>query len=75
MVKSLKSYSRQDRGAWEYADVCEGIRDTLVLLGARLDNIEVELKLDDIPNIYCNPAELNQVWTNIIVQCGRCDVE
>ncbi len=70
MVKSLKSYSRQDRGAWEYADVCEGIRDTLVLLGARLDSIEVELELDDIPNIYCNPAELNQVWTNIIINAA-----
>jgi C4-dicarboxylate-specific signal transduction histidine kinase len=67
MVKSLKSYSRQDRGGWEYADVREGIRDTLVLLGARLENVEVELELNDIPSIYCNPAELNQVWTNIIV--------
>jgi len=70
MVKSLKSYSRQDRGGWDYADICEGIRDTLLLLGARLDNTEVELELDDIPNIYCNPAELNQVWTNIIVNAA-----
>lgn len=67
MVKSLKGYSRQDRGSWEVADIREGIRDTLVLLGARLEHVEVELELDDIPNIYCNAAELNQVWTNIIV--------
>ncbi len=70
MVKSLKSYSRQDRGGWEYADVREGIRDTLVLLGARLDQIDVELELDEIPKIHCNPAELNQVWTNIIVNAA-----
>ncbi len=70
MVKSLKSYSRQDRGGWERADVREGIRDTLVLLGARLDGIDVELELDDIPDIYCNPAELNQVWTNVIVNAA-----
>lgn len=67
MVKSLKGYSRQDRGSWEFADIREGIRDTLVLLGARLEHVDVELELDDIPNVYCNVAELNQVWTNIIV--------
>lgn len=70
MVKSLKSYSRQDRGGWEYTDVCESIRDSLLLLDARLDSMDVELELDDIPNIYCNPAELNQVWTNIIVNAA-----
>ncbi len=70
MVRSLKSYSRQDRGNWEYTDIREGIRDTLVLLRARLDDIDVELELDDIPEIYCNSAELNQVWTNIIVNAA-----
>ena len=67
MVKSLKGYSRQDRGAWEVTDIREGLHDTLVLLGARLEHVEVELELNDIPPVYCNSAELNQVWTNIIV--------
>lgn len=67
MVKSLKGYSRQDRGTWEIVDIRDGIRDTLVLLGARLDPVEVELELSDIPPVLCNSAELNQVWTNIIV--------
>jgi signal transduction histidine kinase len=70
MVKSLKSYSRQDKGGWEYADIREGIRDTVILLGARLDDIDIELELANIPNIYCNPAELNQVWTNMIVNAA-----
>jgi C4-dicarboxylate-specific signal transduction histidine kinase len=70
MVKSLKNYSRQDKGGWEYADVRDGICDTLILLGARLENVEVELELAEIPKIYCNPAELNQVWTNIIVNAA-----
>jgi signal transduction histidine kinase len=67
MVKSLKSYSRQDKGGWELVDVREGIRDTLVLLGARLESVDLELELHDVPQTFCNPAELNQVWTNIIV--------
>jgi len=66
MVHSLKGYSRQDQGMIEMADVREGLRDTLILLGARLHRIDVELELKDIPLIRCNPAELNQVWTNII---------
>lgn len=66
MVHSLKGYSRQDQGMIEMADVREGLRDTLILLGARLQHIDVELELNEVPLIRCNPAELNQVWTNII---------
>jgi signal transduction histidine kinase len=71
LVQSLKSYSRQNTHIWESADVRDGINDTLLLLGHRLNRVELERHFASVPNILCMPGELNQVWTNII--CNACD--
>ncbi|MAO65734.1 MAG: hypothetical protein CL666_12125 [Balneola sp.] len=71
LVKSLKSYSRQDQNKEELADIREGIRDTILVLSNRLKFIDVNLELDDIPKTCANIGDLNQVWTNIIV--NACD--
>jgi signal transduction histidine kinase len=71
LVKSLKSYSRQDQNKEEYADICDGIRDTILVLSNRLKFINLDLKLDEIPKTCANMGDLNQVWTNIIV--NACD--
>lgn len=71
LVKSLKSYSRQSKGECERMDIRKGIGETLMILGSRLKNIEVELNLAEIPDVNCYPGEINQVWTNIII--NACD--
>jgi len=71
LVKSLKSYSRQDRNEAEMIDIREGIKDTLLVLSHRLKFIDVQLELNEIPKTCGNMGELNQVWTNIIV--NACD--
>ena len=72
LVKSLKSYSRQDSNEAELIDIREGINDTILVLSNRLKYLEVDLKLNEIPMMYGHLGELNQVWTNIIV--NACDV-
>ncbi|MDR9417054.1 MAG: ATP-binding protein [Gracilimonas sp.] len=71
LVKSLKSYSRQDQNKEELADIRDGIQDTILVLSNRLKFIDVTLDLDDIPKTCANIGDLNQVWTNIIV--NACD--
>ncbi len=71
LVKSLKSYSRDAKAEPEIADIRLGIRETLMIIGNRLRDIEVELDLPDIPMVRCYVGELNQVWTNIII--NACD--
>lgn len=71
LVKSLKNYSRQDSNTYELLDIREGIHDTLQMLSNRLKFHEVELNLADIPETCVNAAELNQVWTNLII--NACD--
>jgi signal transduction histidine kinase len=72
LVKSLKSYSRQDNNTDEMIDLRSGINDTILILSNRLKYLNVELELDDIPMTCGRLGELNQVWTNIIV--NACDV-
>ena len=67
LVTSLKNYSRTQRMGWQMVDIREGIRDTVHLLKYRLKNYALELVLDEIPELYVTQGELNQVWTNLIV--------
>lgn len=72
LVRSLKSYSRQDNNEADMIDIREGIKDTVLILTNRLKFLDVTLDLNDIPLTCGKLGELNQVWTNIIV--NACDV-
>ncbi|MBO6584955.1 MAG: cyclic nucleotide-binding domain-containing protein [Gracilimonas sp.] len=71
LVKSLKSYSRQDRNKEEFTDIRDGIKDTVLVLSNRLKYINLNLDLDDIPKTCIQVGDLNQVWTNILL--NACD--
>ena len=69
LVSAVKSYSQMDRAAVQEVRVVDGLESTLIMLGHRLreDGITVVREYDDsVPTITANPAELNQVWTNLI---------
>jgi hypothetical protein len=68
LVASVKSYSQLDRGSLQELDVCDGIESTLVILRHRLGaGITVIRDYGNpVPRIIGFPAELNQVWTNLI---------
>lgn len=71
MVQSLKSYSRSDSEQdWEMVDIREGIHDTLQLTSNRIKYYDIDIDLEEIPLIRANPAALNQVWTNIILNAA-----
>lgn len=73
LVKSLKQYSRQDKTGELATNISEGISDTLLILGNRLKHFEVEINIPpDLPLVFGDPGEWNQVWTNILV--NACDV-
>lgn len=68
LVKSLKSYSRTEtEGMWEKIDIREGIHDTLQLTSNRIKYYDIDLDLPELPLLRVNPAALNQVWTNVIL--------
>jgi signal transduction histidine kinase len=67
LVEDVKSYSQMDRAALQVVDLHDGIESTLAMLAPKLHDIEVIRAFDtDIPPLAVHPAELNQVWTNLI---------
>jgi len=68
LVAAAKQYSQMDRAAHQWIDVHGGLDSTLVMLAHKIGNgIKVVKDYDrSLPQIPAHPAELNQVWTNLI---------
>jgi signal transduction histidine kinase len=67
LVAAAKTYTQMDRASLQDSDIHEGIESTLVMMSPKLDGIDVHRDFDsDIPRLEVYPAELNQVWTNLI---------
>ena len=70
LVGAAKQYSQLDRAAHADVDVKEGLISTIIMLKHKIKSgPPVELVKSfaaDLPLIPAYPAELNQVWTNLI---------
>ncbi|WP_336923435.1 ATP-binding protein [Aquipuribacter sp. SD81] len=67
LVGAAKQYSQMDRAAQQTFDVHEGLKATLVMMGRKLEGLEVVKDLDrTLLPIQGYPGELNQVWTNLL---------
>ncbi|WP_138734959.1 ATP-binding protein [Modestobacter excelsi] len=67
LVGAVKQYSHMDQAQHQELDVKPGIESTLVMLARKLSGIEVRRDYAAaLPPVPGYPAELNQVWTNLI---------
>ena len=68
IVFALKNYARQDlQGEPELANITDGIETVLEVYHNQIKhNIQLTRQYQSIPQIYCHPDELIQVWTNLI---------
>ncbi|MEV3973130.1 ATP-binding protein [Streptomyces sp. NPDC050698] len=68
LVDAAKQYSQLDRAPFQNADVHELLDSTLLMLSGKIGRqIRVVKDYDrTLPKIPAYPAELNQVWTNLI---------
>jgi signal transduction histidine kinase len=69
LVDAAKQYSQMDRTPHQPADLRAGLDATLVMLGGKVGpGITVVKDYDpDLPKVPAYAGELNQVWTNLIV--------
>lgn len=68
IVHSLRSFSRVQEGEREPADLVEALKSTLRLLNNELKNrVRISLELEPLPLVRCNLNEINQVFTNLII--------
>lgn len=72
IVLSLRNFSRTDEAELKKVDLHEGLDSTLLILEHRLKNngdratIEIIKEYGDMPLVECYPAQLNQVFMNLI---------
>jgi signal transduction histidine kinase len=70
LVGAAKQYSQLDRAAHQDIDVRDGLNSTLIMLKHKIhESGKITLVKDydeSLPMIPAHPAELNQVWTNLI---------
>ena len=70
LVGAIKEYSYMDQASLQEVDVHKGLENTLLILRYKLRKKNIELTreyAEDLPRIKAYGSELNQVWTNLIV--------
>jgi signal transduction histidine kinase len=68
LVGAARQYSQLDRAPYQVTDIHELLDSTLTMLAGKIGpGISVVRDYDrGLPPVSCYPAELNQVWTNLI---------
>jgi two-component system NtrC family sensor kinase len=71
IVADLKSFSRVDRSQKEYVNLNDGIESTLNIVWNELKyKCTVQKDFGEIPDLYCIPNQLNQVFLNLLMNAG-----
>jgi signal transduction histidine kinase len=72
LVRSIKEYSYMDQMPEQKLDIHQGLENTLIMLRHKLKNgIEIVRNYDrSLPEVYARGSELNQIWTNLIVNAA-----
>ena len=71
LVKAVKEYSHMDRStAKEATDIHRGIKSTMIMLKHKFKQKQIQVVKNfdfELPQLKAHVGQLNQVWTNIIV--------
>jgi len=72
LVLNLRNFSRLDEAEFKSVNLHEGLDSSLKLLNNEFKNrIEVIREYGDIPPVYCNPGQINQVFMNLLINAGQ----
>ncbi|MDP1524869.1 MAG: GAF domain-containing protein [Rhodocyclaceae bacterium] len=72
IVRDLKDFSRAGEASMQWADLHQGIETTLNVVWNELKyKCTVVKDYGDLPQIWCEPSQLNQVFMNLLVNAGH----
>ncbi len=72
IVANLKDFSHVDEAEWQDADLLAGLDSTLNVVWHELKyKVELVRQLAPLPRIRCIPAQLNQVFMNLLVNAAQ----
>lgn len=76
IVEDLKNFSRVDRADFESSDLNAGLESTLTIVWNELKNkATIEKDYGDLPQVWCNLGQLNQVFVNLLVNAAQAIVQ
>jgi len=72
IVQDLKDFSHADPGEWVLADLHKGLESTLNVVNNEIKyKASVVREYGDLPALRCLPAQLNQVFMNLLVNAAH----
>lgn len=73
IVEALRTFSRIDEAERKVANILENVQSALVIARPMLQNrVHIRLEgLDQLDDIQCYPAQLNQVFLNLIANAAQ----
>jgi signal transduction histidine kinase len=67
IVSALRSFAHLDEAKYQTVDIHQGIDDSITLLTINPDiKVKIEKNYSDLPKVYCNPGQINQVFMNLL---------
>ena len=76
IINTLKSFSKVDSGTVQETDINEELKRTISIIKKEFEGkCNVVMKLGEISPIQCNPAQINQVFLNVLLNAAQaiCD--
>jgi signal transduction histidine kinase len=73
IIRNLRDFSRVDQiGEVAEYDLNQGLKSTLTVCQNEIKYAcEIKTEFNEIPRIYCNPGQVNQVFLNILVNAAQ----
>ena len=72
IVQNLKTFSRVDQAKKQLADLNECLKSTIAIVWNEIKyKAQLEKDFAELPDLYCNPQELTQVFTNILINAAQ----
>ena len=72
IVADLKDFSHVEEAEWQDADLNRGLESTLNVVWNELKyKAKIVRDLGELPAVRCIPAQLNQVFMNLLVNAGQ----
>jgi len=76
IVQDLRDFSRVDSHEWQWADLHAGLESTLNVVMSEIKyKADVVRQFGTLPKVECMPAQLNQVFMNMLVNAAQAIAE
>ena len=72
IVQDLKDFSRVGGTGWERVNLHQGLESTLNIVWNEIKyKAEVDRDYADLPDVYCIPSQINQVFLNLLTNAAQ----